>query len=185
MASEEQQYSSAFKKKIATKALNKSRHNLDDLSDEYDVPVSKILVWRTELQKAINNIDDEIFSDRQQTEETYEEQYEVDIEISDAKVADSVEHGVMLDQLNYKRLVWWSVLGTILVVIFVKALFEMYQYNERLTKENVSADSEYYQANQMKQEARDQLDSFGVVNLENGVYRIPIDSAISEIAADQ
>ncbi len=183
MASEEQHYTSAFKKEVAKKALNQSRKNLDQLSEDYDVPVSKIMVWATELENAIEQLEVG-FSSSKQIEKTTEPS-EVDVEISDTKVADAVEHGVMLDQLNYKRLVFWSVFGTALVVVFVIALFEMYQYNERLTQENVSASSEYYQVNQLKQEAQDKLNSFGVVDLENGVYRIPIDSAINEIAADE
>ncbi|TYP92670.1 hypothetical protein LX73_2032 [Fodinibius salinus] len=182
MASEENNYTAAFKKKVAQKALDQSKKNLDKLSEKYDVPVSVILMWTTEYEKG----GEDAFDTIQEEEKPVEQQVtNVDVEISDQRVADSVEHGVMDDRLNYKRLIWWSVLGTILVIIFVKALFEMYQYNERLTKENVSADSEYYQVSQMKEEARNQLDNFGVVDLENKVYRIPIDSAINEIAADQ
>jgi len=183
MASEEQQYTSTFKKEVAKKALNKSRQNLDQLSEDYDVPVSKIMVWVTELENAINELE-VAFSTSKEAEEIAEPS-KVDVEISDSKVADAVGHGVMFDQLNYKRLIFWSVFGTTLVIIFVVALFEMYQYNERLTQENVSESSEYYQANELKQEAQNKLDSFGVVDLENGVYRIPIDSAISEIAANK
>jgi hypothetical protein len=36
----------------------------------------------------------------------------------------------------------------------------------------------------MKKEGQQQLESFGVVDLENGIYRIPIDSAINQMAAD-
>ena len=183
MASEEQHYTSAFKKEVAKKALNQSKQDLDQLSEDYDVPVSKILVWATELENAINNLE-VAFSSSEEAKKAAQPS-QVDVEISDSKVADAVEHGVMFDQLNHKRLVFWSVFGTILVIIFVKALYEMNQYNERLTQENMSANSEYYQVNQLKQQAEQQLDSFGVVDLENGVYRIPIDSAISEIAAEE
>ncbi len=91
----------------------------------------------------------------------------------------------MLDQLNYKRLTFWSVFGTILVLIFVQALFEMNKYNERITQERVSAESEFYQVNDLRKEAQQQLESFGVVDLENGIYRIPIDSAINQMAVDE
>ena len=85
-----------------------------------------------------------------------------------------------------KRLTFWSVLGTILVIIFVQALFEMYQYNELTTRQRVSAASgEHYQANQLKKEAEERLNSFGVVNLEEGVYRMPIDSVINSMAVEE
>lgn len=182
MASEEKDYTADFKKEVAQKALDQSKKNLDKLSEKYDVPVSVILMWATELEKG----GEEVFETPQEAEaDTDEEQNEVDVEITDRKVADSVVHGVMLDQLNYKRLVFWSVFGIILVLIFVQALFEMNQYNQQLTEERVSSESEYYQAKQLKNEAEEQLNSFGVIDLENGIYRIPIDSAITKMAGDE
>ena len=182
MASEEKEYSSDLKKEIARKALEQDKENLDKLSDKYDVPVSQILMWATELEKG----GEEFFeTPEEESEEHISEEETVDVEISDRKVADSVEHGVMLDQLNMKRLVFWSVFGIILVLIFVQALFEMFQYHERNVREAVAADAEYYQVNELKREAEEQLNSYGVVDLDNGIYRIPIDSAISDIAADE
>ncbi len=182
MASEEQNYSAAFKKEVAQEALDQSKKNVDKLSEKYDVPVSVILMWATELEKG----SEDVFETADEAEEPdTEEVSEADVEITDKRVADSVEHGVMLDQLNYKRLIFWSVFGIILVVIFVQALFEMYQYDTQVTQERVSAESEYYQANQLQQEAQEKLESFGVVDLENGIYRIPVDSAISQMAADE
>jgi transposase-like protein len=182
MASEEKKYTADLKKEIAQKALDQSKQNLDKLSEKYDVPVSVILMWATELEKG----GEDVFETPEEAEEESDEEHkEVDVEITDQKVVDSVEHGVMLDQLNYKRLVFWSVFGTILVLIFVQALFEMNQYNHQLTEERVSSESQYYQANQLQNEAEEKLESFGVVDLENGIYRIPIDSAITKIAADE
>jgi transposase-like protein len=183
MANEKQNYSADFKKEVAQKALEQSKKNLDKLSEKYNVPVSVILMWATELEKGGENVfeaqeDDDTSSPEEPAES-------MDVEVTDEQLADSVEHGVMEDKLNYKRLMFWSVFGTILVVIFVKGLYEMYQYNTQITQERVSSESEYYQVNQMKKEARQQLDSFGVVDLENGTYRIPIDSAISKMAADE
>lgn len=181
MKSEETNYTPEFKKEVAQKALDQSKQNLDQLSEKYDVPVSVILMWATELEKG----GEEFFEPSEEANEHTSDEGEVDVEIGDSRVADSVEHGVMLDQLNYKRLTFWSVLGVILVLIFVQGLYEMYQYSNRLIEESVSAESQYYQVNELKQEARQKLNSFGVVDLENGVYRIPIDSAINEVAADQ
>lgn len=183
MASEKKKYTAEFKKEVASKALNLSRPQLDELSEEYDVPVSMIQLWASKLERSIEE-GDNVFEAGQPTKEASSEHEEIDVEITSQKVANSVEHGVMDDKLNYKRLVFWSVFGTVLVLIFVKALFEMFQYNQQLTQERVSAESEYYQVNQLKKEANEQLDSFGVVDLENGIYRIPIDSVIDEMAAD-
>lgn len=183
MANEKQNYSAEFKKEVAQKALDQSKQNLDSLAEQYNVPVSVILMWATELEKGGEDVFETAEEEQESTAQEANES--VDIEISDEDLAHSVEHGVMEDKLNYKRLVFWSVFGTILVIIFVRGLFEMYQYNMTTTQERVSSESEYYQANQMKKEAQQRLESFGVVDLENGIYRIPIDSAINEIAADE
>lgn len=184
MASEKKKYTAEFKKEVASKALNLSRPQLDELSEEYDVPVSMIQLWASKLQNAINESEN-VFESSEAAEKASSEHEEIDVEITSQRVAKSVEHGVMDDKLNYKRLVFWSVFGTVLVIVFVQALFEMFQYNQQLTQERVSAESEYYQVNELKKEANKQLDSFGVVDLENGIYRIPIDSAINEMAADE
>ncbi len=183
MANEKQNYSAEFKKEVAQKALDQSKKNLDSLAKKYDVPVSVILMWATELEKGGEDVFESAEKEQDQSIEQPDDK--VDVEITSERVADSVEHGVMDDKLNYKRLVFWSVFGVILVVIFVRGLIEMYQYNMQTNQERVSSESEYYQVNQMKREARQQLDSFGVVDLENGIYRIPIDSAINEMAADE
>ncbi|WP_440999516.1 transposase [Fodinibius sp. SL11] len=183
MANEKQNYSADFKKEVAQKALDQSKKNLDKLAEKYEVPVSVILMWATELEKGGNDVFETAEED--DTSSSEESAETVEVEINDDELADSVEHGVMADKLNYKRLIFWSVVGTILVIVFVRGLIEMYQYNVEVTQDRVSSESEYYQVNQMKQESRQQLDSFGVVDLENGIYRIPIDSAINQMAADE
>ncbi len=182
MANEKQNYSADFKKEVAQKALDQSKKNLDKLSEQHNVPVSVILMWATELEKGGDDVFETTEEDISSSKEPADN---VEVEAMNEEMADSVEHGVMADKLNYKRLVFWSVVGIILVVIFVRGLFEMYQYNSQVTQERVSSESEYYQVNQMKNEAKQHLDSFGVVDLENGTYRIPIDSAINKIAADE
>ncbi|WP_372637845.1 hypothetical protein [Fodinibius sp.] len=182
MTSEENNYSPEFKKKVARKALEQSKQNLETLSEQYDVPVSIILMWATELEKGGEQIfetaEEDIEKEKKETEN-------VDLSISDEEVASAVDHGVMFDNLNYKRLVFWSVLGVILVIVFVQALFEMFQYNERALQDRVSAESgEYYQATQLNKKAEERITTFGVVNLEEGTYRMPVDSVINDMAAD-
>lgn len=183
MANEEKKYTSEFKAKVALEALGQQKKNLDSLSDKYNVPVSAILTWTIQLEKHGPDIFD-ASEEPEEVEGHISDRQAVNVEVDDPEIEKSISHGVMHDKLNYKRLVFWSVLGIILVLIFVQALVEMYQYNVDVTQERISANSEYYQVNQLKREAEETLNSFGVVDLENGVYRIPIDSAINEIASD-
>ena len=183
MANEEQNYTSEFKTKVATKALEQDKQNLDKLSDKYEVPVSQILKWTVKLEKeGTEAFKDEVQPDDTETEANIEDHESVDVEVEDPDIAESISFGVMHDDLNYKRLIFWSVLGMILVAIFVKGLVEMYQYNTSVSRDRISEESQYYQIKQLNEEAQETLNSFGVVDPEAGIYRIPIDSAMNDIA---
>jgi transposase-like protein len=181
MPPEENNYTPAFKKKIAQQALEQSKQNLEPLSEKHDVPVSLILMWATEFEKG----GEDVFKEADNDQEAHSTKT-VDVPVAEEDVESSFEQGVMSDKLNYKRLTFWSVLGIILVIVFIQALFEMYQYNMQNTEQRVAAESgEYYQSVQQKKKARKHLNSFGVVSLEEGTYNIPIDSVISNMAVDE
>lgn len=182
MANEEQNYTSEFKSKVALEALEQDKQNLDRLSDKYDVPVSLILQWTVQLEKEGADVFESETAAQKEEEAHIEDHESVDVEVDNADIAESISFGVMHDDLNYKRLIFWSVLGMILVVIFVKGLFEMYQYNTAVSRDRISEESQYYQIQELNKEAQETLNSFGVVNAEEGIYRIPIDSAMKDIA---
>lgn len=183
MPSHNKRYTAAFKTEVAQKALDRDKENLDSLSKEYDVAVSVILVWATELENGGPEVF-EVTADADSDENGFIEQpANIDLDVSDEEVAESLDYGVMFDKLNYKRLIFWGAFGVILLVIFVKALVEMNQYNIQTAEQQVGG--EFYEVSQLKEEARERLNTFGVVNLEEGIYRIPVDSAISIIADGQ
>lgn len=184
MASEDNNYTPEFKAKVALEALTQKKQNLDRLSDKYDVPVSKILTWTVQIEKNAAHVFSSVESKETEDQPSTEQEEVMEVDVSDEDVAESLSYGVMADNLNYKRLAFWSVLGVILVIIFVQALVEMYQYNTQVTRERISAQSEYYEVNRINNEAEETLSSFGVVDPEEGIYRIPIDSAMNEMAAD-
>ena len=182
MADQSKKQSPEFKATVAREALDQGKENLEALSEKHDVPVSLILKWATKLE----NHGPDIFAGQSEThsegsDQTSDEVDTMEVEVSDQDIADAVDTGVMLDRLNYNRLIFWTVLGIVLVILFVESLRQMVQFNEQLTQQQVSEQSEYYQVNQLKKEARDKLNSFGVVDVENGIYRIPIDSAINNM----
>lgn len=175
------EYSPEFKRKVAREALDQNRENMDRLSEKHDVPVSLILTWAVELEK---NGPDAFREERAETAPEPEDDETMEVDITNEKVADSVGEGVMLDQLNYKRLIFWSVLGMILAVIFVQALVELYQYDTQMTRERVSGSSEYYQINELEEQAQERLENFGVVDPDSGIYHIPIDSAMNQMVRE-
>lgn len=183
MASEEPTYSSEFKAKIALEALAQNKKNLDRLSDKYDVPVSVILTWTVQLERNAANVY-ATSSEPANVTVPRDEDTVVDVEINDEKVSHSISYGVMGDKLDYKKLTFWSVLGVILVVIFVQLLMEMYDQATQINEDRISASSEYYDIQEQNRKDMERLSSFGVVDIENGVYRMPIDSVINDMAVD-
>lgn len=183
MSNEKQTYTPEFKRKVASKAIEQNKENLDRLSEKYEVPVSLILTWTVKFEKEGSTA----FETKETSEETEAEpriadEESVELEVTDSNLAESISLGVMSDKLNYNRLIFWCVLGTVLVVIFVYALFEMYQFNADVTRDRILEGSEYYQVNQLRNQGEETLSTYGVVDLEEGIYRIPIDSAINDIA---
>ena len=180
MASKKQ-YSAEFKIKVAEEAAEQPEQDVHSLAQKYDVPVSAVLTWRTQFE----NKGPAAFRDEDEAEEQPIKDHEtVDVEVRNPDIADSIGYGVMLDRLNYPRLIFWSVLGVVLFVIFIIALVQMFQYNSQVTREQIAGSSEYYQVTELNRQAEETLNSFGIVDMENGIYRIPIDSAINDIAAD-
>lgn len=183
MASQDKQYSPEFKAKVASEALDQNKKNLDGLSEKHDVPVSLILTWATKFEK-----DPKVF-EKETTEQApsqpdSDEDTVVDVEIDDEKVSHSISYGVMGDELDYKKLAFWSILGIIFVIIFVQLLKEMYDQTTQINLNELSAQSQYYDVTEQKEQAQKRLDSFGVVDIEQGIYRIPIDSVMNDMAVD-
>lgn len=184
MSNEDRTYSAEFKTKVAKEALDRDKTNLDPLSEKYDVPVSTILTWAVQLEKHPESAF-ESSKEAEKVDDHIADHEDVDVEVADKEILDSIDHGVMFDRLNIRRLMFWSVLGIVLVILFIQSLVEMYQFNRLISDEAASSSTEYYQVNQQKRQATETLNSFGVVDLENGIYRIPIDSAINEMADEQ
>jgi hypothetical protein len=106
------------------------------------------------------------------------------LETKDSAFAGEVTHGVSNDSLDYKKLMFWSGLGIATVVIFVVALMFFSQFSFMNAQRNASATSSYYEITKLTEDAEAHLNSYGVVNLEEGVYRIPIEEAINKVATD-
>jgi hypothetical protein len=109
---------------------------------------------------------------------------DIDISTDDEEFASAVNHGVMSDTLNYGKLIFWSTLGTSLIIIFVIGLVYFSQYSLFEAQKAASQRVTYSDFTELINEQKQELNSFGVIDLEEGIYRVPIDSAISKIAID-
>lgn len=173
-------YTSEFKAKVALEAVSQSKTIVADIADKYDLSEEEVIEWAKQLQ------DDavQVFAGSQADSHSVSDAHEdVELETEDEEFAVAVEHGVMNDELNYSKLIFWSTFGTALVIVFVIGLVYFSQYSIFETQKEVSAGSSYTELTELKESQNAELNSFGVVNPEEGIYRIPIDSAISRMTA--
>ena len=106
------------------------------------------------------------------------ESQEVSLEASESFV-DSVEYGATFDNLNYNRLTFWSVFGTAVILIFIISIMFIHEYTRTSALQRSDESSLYYDINELQEQEQETLETFGVVDPEEGIYRIPIDSAIT------
>ncbi len=167
MSKKPTQFTDEEKAAIALKALSGGDESVKQLADEYNLPENEIKKWMQHYKKDVNDKDPD----------------EVSLDASE-DFTRSVEYGASFDNLNYKRLTFWSVFGVAAVLLFIVAIIYVHDYTTDGFGQDRAADSQFYEIQEIQQRDQATLGSFGVVDPDEGIYRIPIDSAITIIAED-
>ena len=160
------------KTRIVQEAIAGGKDNIKPTAEKYDIDVELLETW-------IHETDVTYVS----TPEHLDDEESVDLEVTE-ELANDYKFGATPDKLNYPRLTFWSIFGTSVMLIIVVAIFYIYDYTFDGAGQTASEASEYYQIGQIMERDQNRLNSFGVVDLEEGVYRIPIDSVITRMATD-
>lgn len=169
-------HSSEFKSKVAQEAASESQKVIQNIAAKYEVSEEEVVAWTSKYSDQGIELPSTEFD-----EGSVED---VNISTEDEELATGVSHGVMSDNLNYGKLIFWSTVGTSLVVIFVISMVFFSQYSLFEAQKEASLRVTYSDFSELRAEQEQELNTFGVVDLEDGIYRIPIDSAISKIAID-
>ena len=107
------------------------------------------------------------------------------IETSDQELANAITLGVNDDIMDFKKLIFWSGLGMgIVATVVVIWIFASQVFFEQ-SKANATATRTYYSIDKLTEDANNHLQSYGVLDAEDGVYHMPIDAAIEKIATDE
>lgn len=171
MSNDSKKFTTEEKTRIALEAASGDRGKMINLAEKHDVTVEEIKEWMRET--GVTNV----------TSTDADDQESVSI-IATEKFANDYEFGATPDTHNYKRLFFWSIFGTSVILLFIIAIFNVYEYTYDGVIQQSSEQSMYYEIDQLEASSTEQLNSFGVVNPEEGIYRIPIDSAITKIAQE-
>ena len=171
MSNDSKNFTLEEKTKIALEAASGDRGKMINLAEKYDISVEKIEEWIRET--GVSNV----------TSPDADDEESLSI-IATEDFAKDYEFGATPDNLNYKRLFFWSIFGTVVILLFIIAVFNVYDYTYDGVQQQNAERSLYYEIDQQEASSREQLNSFGVVNPDEGIYRIPIDSAITKIAEE-
>ena len=102
----------------------------------------------------------------------------------DQNFHDDFSRGVSDDRLNLKRITKWFVGGSITILIAIILLVQFAHYAVTNAQNKVSQASQYQEITNLNKEQNEILNNFGVIDVDKGIYHIPIDIAIEKIAID-
>ena len=168
MSNSSKNFTKEEKAAIALKASSGEEGTLQELAEKYEVSVEEIREWMRETGVSAVNEDDD----------------SITIETTDS-YASSVEYGASFDTPDYKKIVFWSAFGSAVTLLIIVSVFYVHSYTTSSVADRTSQESQFYDIQQLQQRDAETLNSYGVVDPEEGVYRIPIDKAISEIANER
>lgn len=163
MSNSSKNFTKEEKAAIALKAASGQESKLQELAEEHGVSVEEIQNWMRETGVTDVNDDDS-----------------VSIEVTD-DYDKSVTYGASFDTPNYQRIVFWSAFGSAVVLLIIVSVFYVHSYTTSNVADRTSEESQFYNIEEIQQREAETLNSYGVVDSEEGIYHIPIDQAISEI----
>lgn len=166
MGNDQKQFTDKEKISIALKAADGGDKEIRRLAEEHGTTEENIRSWIREKELRSVNISDEV--------------EEISLDATDNFV-DSVTYGATKDTLNYSRLTFWTVFGTAVLIIFITSVMFIHEYTRTASLQNQFEQSQYYNIQEIESNDRATLESFGVIDPDAGIYRIPIDSAITII----
>lgn len=99
-------------------------------------------------------------------------------------VQDSIRLGVSPDDLNYKKLFGYTLLGIIIVGALLILALNMFRYTAFQKSQEAAINAEFYELDALRSRHADQLNSFTIIDEQSGKYAVPVDSAITLIVED-
>ena len=104
--------------------------------------------------------------------------------LNDKSAKESLSIGATPDELNYKSLFGWFFAGILTVVVFIYIAMTMFNYFSFHQSQKSAETAVFYELEELLVKHNETLTSFGVVDEESGIYRVPVDSAITLILED-
>ena len=175
-------HSAEFKAKVALEAVSEQNKVLSEVATKYDISLDEVTAWTKELQSKASTLFGGSISEDAHSQTSDVEDYNIESDDNDFIYA--VSHGVEEENLDYKKILFWSGFGIVTVTVFIVALIFFAQFSFTNAQRNASNTSSYLEITKLKADQTEHISTYGVVDLEAGIYRIPIDQAINKIAVN-
>lgn len=179
MDNHKKSYTLEFKAKVVLEAVSGDEVRPREVAEKYDVTPEQILLWAREM-----NISDENLEKLAGKVGADSSANIVELDTTDDVFVSELQYGASYDTLNLKNLLYWGVFGTVFVIVIVILLFVLFDYSDVSTAQQAAVDSDYREIMELRQHEQETLTTFGVVDPESGVYRIPVDSVITRMSGE-
>jgi transposase-like protein len=176
MSNEKSKFTKDEKAKIALEAVSGGKDELKKLASKHGVSEEDIMDWAKELGVVTS---EEKAKKTPDSDDSFKTEDQVDLEVANQEFSDSVNFGASIDNLNIKKLTFWTIFGTFLILVMIVGIIEIYDFTISTSQQDVAKESTFYDISELRERDKETLNSYGVVDLDEGIYRIPIDSAIS------
>jgi len=103
------------------------------------------------------------------------------MDIDDEAVSASIDQGVMSDNLSMSRIVGWSVITSLVIILLIVIAFNLYQIYKFEKQYQKAIDTEYSTLKEHQAEASRQLNTTAAVNDDEESANITIDDAQNAI----
>lgn len=108
---------------------------------------------------------------------------EVEIQ-GDNHLEGNTKLGVEKDKLALGKIIAWALVMVVVIAAFFVILPYSFNIATDIKKDELSVNAEYYMIKELRENDSKALTTFGIVDKEAGVYRIPVDSVINMMAVE-
>lgn len=177
----EQSYSDDFKAKLVLQATSPQGPSPSEITGEHGITVQELVSWAMEMDLSSEDIQ---LLKTAAGDESDGASSDVTLTGTSATFVDDIRFGMTRDILDVRKVAFWTFFGSGFVAFLVVGMVLIYSVITTNSIQRAYAESGgNYEVSQLKAEQAEHLDSFGVLDTDEGVYHVPIDAVIEQMAA--
>lgn len=181
MSKDKEKFTREYKAKVVLEATSEGVDPVE-VAKKYDISPATLLTWANELVVSDVQLKKLVQAAGHEAHDAIEM---VELESDSERFSASVKYGATHDILDMKKLAFWSFFGTGFVLLIIVALYGAYTLTTSQTIQQVYEQSgDHYEVRTLQERHRRDLSSFGVVDADEEIYRVPVDSVISRMVRE-